>query len=61
LFIATTLADSEYPTIFSGEINFMKGNSDDIAILAANAVLPLSVGPNNIYIYIYIIYIYILK
>ncbi|CAJ0833264.1 9616_t:CDS:10 [Entrophospora sp. SA101] len=37
----TLNADFEYPTILSGEINFIKGNSDVIAIVAANAVLPL--------------------
>lgn len=39
------LAVSEYPTIFSGEINLINGNSDDIAIVAAKAVFPLPGGP----------------
>ena len=39
------MADSEYPTIVSGEISLINGNSDDIAIVAAKADFPLPEGP----------------
>jgi len=47
LFIALILADSEKPTIFSGDMSLINGNSDDNAIEAAKAVFPLPEGPKR--------------
>jgi len=47
LFIALILADSEKPTIFSGDMSLINGNSDDNAIEAAKAVFPLPEGPTR--------------
>jgi len=40
LVINDIFAASEYPTMASGEISLMKGNSDAVAIVAAKAVFP---------------------
>lgn len=45
LFISAILADSVMPTMDSGEMSLIKGNSLSNAIVAANAVLPLPAGP----------------
>lgn len=45
LLMADILADSLKPTIVSGEMSLMNGNSLAMAMVAARAVLPLPDGP----------------
>ena len=47
LLIWFILAISVYPTILSGEMSLIKGKSLDMAIVAANAVLPEFEGPSQ--------------
>ena len=43
--IACTFWASEKPTMLSGVMSFMNGNSDACAIVAASAVFPVPGGP----------------